>query len=126
MVDTLQASLIAFAHEGLSRKDLETRGNLYDLIVDLAVEVANNEVLESFSMAKQIGIVAITCLHQDLLLSADTACTVGHRSMQQLLNSEIASLNSSSTIDIFAAAAEHPSGTLPLNTHVFSWFVNCR
>jgi hypothetical protein len=102
--------------EALLREDIGTGGDFCGLVVDLAVEVANNVVLESFRMAKQIGLEAITFLHQDLLLLTDTACTVAHRGMQQLL-SEFASLNSSSTIDLSAAAAEHPSGTLSLQTH---------
>jgi hypothetical protein len=102
--------------EGLLREDIEKGGDFCRLVVDLAVEVANNVVLESFSAAKQIGLDSITLLFQDLVMSADSACTVAHRGMQQLLDGEFASMDSASTIDLSAAAAaaEQPSGTCPL------------
>jgi hypothetical protein len=98
--------------EGLLRDEVETGGDICGVVVNLAVEVANYAVLASFNAAKQVGLEAITLIHHDLLFSADSACTVAHRGMQQLLEGEVSSLNSSSTIDLSAAAPEHPSGTL--------------
>jgi hypothetical protein len=105
--------------QGLLRQDIGTGGDFCGRVVDLAVEVSNYVVLESFHAAEHIGLEAITLLYQDLILSADSACTVAHRGMQQLLAGEVASMDSSSTIDLSAAAAsaaaaaaaEHASGS---------------
>jgi hypothetical protein len=102
--------------EGLLRKDIGTGGDFCGLVVDLAVRVANNVVLASFNAAKQIGLESITLLHQDLILPADSACTVAHRGMQQLLEGEVASMDSFSTIDL-SVFASHPSGTCLLHSH---------
>jgi hypothetical protein len=103
--------------QGLLRDDIEKGGDFCRLVVDLAVEVSNNVVLESFSAAKQIGLKSMTLLFQDLVLSAESACTVAHRGMQQLLDGEVAAMDSSSTIDLSTAAVEQPSGTCPLLNH---------
>jgi hypothetical protein len=103
--------------EALLREDIGKGGDFCGLVVDLAVEVANTVVLASFSAAKQVGLEVIISLQQDLILTADSACSVAHRGMQQLLEGEVASMDSSSTIDLSEAAAERPSGALPLDTH---------
>jgi hypothetical protein len=102
--------------EGLLREEAETGGNICGLVVDLAVEVANYIVLASFNAAKQLGLDSITLLGHHLLTTADSACTAAHRGVQQLLDAGMTSLQSSSTIDLSAAAAEHPSGTSPLHS----------
>jgi hypothetical protein len=102
--------------EGLLMEDIATGGNLCGLVVDLAVESANYAVLASFTAAKQIGLESITLLHQDLVLAADSACTVAYRDMQQLLKGGAVSTDSPSTIDLSAAAAGHPFGMRPLHT----------
>jgi hypothetical protein len=104
--------------EGLLQKESEKGGDICHLVVGLAIEVANDIVLESFRAAKQVGTEAMTLLYQDSVLLADSACTVAHRGMQQLLEGEVASLDSSSTIDLSAAAAKHPSGTCSLHSDV--------
>jgi hypothetical protein len=101
----------------LLREEMQKGGDFCGLVVDLAIEVANNIVLESLSAAKQIGLEAMTMLYQDIVLSADSACTVAHRGMQQLLDGELASMDSSSTIDLSAGTAGQPSGTHPLHNH---------
>jgi hypothetical protein len=102
--------------EMLSGADIEKGGDFCGRVVDLAVEVSNNIVLASFNTAKRIGLEAITLLYSDLIISADSACTVAHRGMQQLLDGAVATMDSSSTIDLSAAAAEDPSGTLSLHS----------
>jgi hypothetical protein len=102
--------------EGLLREEVETGGDICGLVVDLAVEVANYIVLASFNAAKQIGLESITLLGNHLLTTADSACTVAHRGMQQLLDAGLSSVQSSSTIDLSAAAAEHASGMPPLHS----------
>jgi hypothetical protein len=101
--------------KSLLKDEVETGGDICGVVVNLAVQVANHAVLASFNAAMQIGLEAITLNHHDSLFSADSACTVGHRGLQQLLEGKVASLNSFSTIDLSAAVAEHPSGTLFLN-----------
>jgi hypothetical protein len=104
--------------QGLLRDEIVTGGNFCRLVVDLAVEVAHYVVMASFSAAKRIGLESITLLHQNLVFTAESACTVAHRGMQQLLEGKVAAMDSSCTIDLSAAAAaEHNSGTLPLHTH---------
>jgi hypothetical protein len=100
----------------LLREVVDTGGDICGLVVDLAVEVANYIVLASFNAAKQIGLDSITLLGHHLLTTADSACTAAHRGVQQLLDAGATSLQSSSTIDLSAAAAEHPSGTSPLHS----------
>jgi hypothetical protein len=102
--------------EGLLREEAETGGDICGLVVDLAVEVANYIVLASFNAAQQIGLDSITLLGNHLLTTADSACTAAHRGVQQLLDAGMTSLHSSSTIDLSAAAADHPSGTSPLHS----------
>jgi hypothetical protein len=102
--------------EGFLREDIETGGDFCGLVVDLAFEVDNNIVLASYNAAKQIGLEAITLLHQDLILSADSACTVALRGMQQLLEGKLASMDSSARIDLSAATSQHTSGTCLLHT----------
>jgi hypothetical protein len=105
-------SSFAMQMGGLLRGEAEIGGDFCGLVVDLAVEVANNAALASFNAARSIGLQSATLLHQDIFLMADTACTAAYRGMQQLLDEEVLGLNSSFTIDLSAAAAaEEPSGT---------------
>jgi hypothetical protein len=104
--------------EALLREEIATAGDFCRQVVDLAVEVASYVVLASFTAAKQIGLQSLTLLHQDLISSADSACNIAHRGMQQLLEGEVAAMDSSSTIDLSAASAERPSGTCPLYANV--------
>jgi hypothetical protein len=102
--------------EMLLREEIEKGGDFCGHVVKLAVEVANNIVLASFNTVKRIGLEAITLLHHDLIISADSACTAAHQGMQQLLDGAAALKDSSSTIDLSAATAEQPSGTRSLHT----------
>jgi hypothetical protein len=106
--------------EGLLKEETETGGDFCGLVVDLAVEAANNAVLGTFHAAQHIGLKSFTFLQQELLVAADTTCAAAYRGMQQLLDREVVALNSSSTIDLFAAS-EDPSGT-PL----LSCYLRCR
>jgi hypothetical protein len=108
---------VSIQMEALMREEIRTAGDFCRQVVDLAAEVSRTVVPASFSAAKLIGLEGITLLHQDLISSADSACSIAHRGMQQLLEGEVAAMDSSSTIDLSAAAAERPSGTLPLNTY---------
>jgi cysteine sulfinate desulfinase/cysteine desulfurase-like protein len=102
----------------LLSEEIGKGGDFCGRVVKLAVEVANNIVLASFNTVQRIGLEVITLLHHDLIISADSACTVAHRGMQQLLDGVVASKDSSSTIDFSSAAAEHSSGTRSLHTPV--------
>jgi hypothetical protein len=100
---------------GLLRGEIGTGGDFCGLVVDLAIKSANIVVLALLNAAQKIGLEAIALTNQGFLLAADSACTAAYRGLQQLLDGEVASLNSSLTIDLSAAAAEHPSGTPPLH-----------
>jgi hypothetical protein len=102
--------------EMLLREDIDTGSDFCGRVVKLAVKVSNDIVLASFNAVKRIGLEAITLLYHDFIISADSACTVAHRGMQQLLDGIVASKDSSYTIDLSAATAEHPSGAHPLYT----------
>jgi hypothetical protein len=104
--------------EGLLREEAETGGDICGLVVDLAVEVASYIMLASLNAAKQIGLESITLLGHQLLTTADSACAAAHRGVQQLLDVGVTSLHSSSTIDLSAAADEHPSGMSPLQSRI--------
>lgn len=98
--------------EGLLIEAVETGGDFCGRVVNIAVEVANKLVLASVDATQYIGLDSVMWLDQDFLLAADTSCTVAFRGMQKLLDGSIALQNSSSTIDLTAAASDESSGTL--------------
>lgn len=83
-----------------------------DRVVDVAVEATNTALLASFDAAQRIDVGSVFFLDEAFFVSADTACTATFQALQKSLDGEFTLQNSSSTIDLSAAAAEGSSGAL--------------
>lgn len=99
---------------GLLTLDLDIGINYCERVVATAVEAANNAVFSSLSAAERLGLDTAAFLQNELVVAADTSCTAEYRGIQMLLHGETSSLNSSSTIDLGAAAAEESGGAILL------------
>lgn len=93
-------------------EDIQTGRDLCGRVVDLAVEVSNTALLSSFDAARYIGLDGLNFLYEEFFFTADTACNAVFREIQELLDGEVASQNSSSTIDLDAATGDDTSGTV--------------
>ena len=91
---------------------LDIGSNFCERVVDVAVEAANNAVFSSIDTAERLGLESAAVLQNELVVAADTSCNAAYRGIQMLMEGEQASMNSTSTIDLGAAAAEGPSGTI--------------
>lgn len=111
-------TLNVLQHGGLLTETVQTGGDFCGRVVDLATEAANTALISSFNAAQYIGLQSATLLYDEFALAADTACTVAFRGIQQLLNEDVASQNSSSTIDLTAAAAAEDSHGTALGSPV--------
>jgi hypothetical protein len=97
--------------EALLRESIAMGGDFCGRVVDLAAEIANTIVLALLETAWHIGVESVTFMDLGFLLAADTACTASYQGIQQLLDNELSSQDSSSTIDLPAASAGATSGT---------------
>lgn len=77
---------------GLLEEDIKTGGSFCSRVVDLAVEVADAQVLLSFEASKSLGLESIAFLESSLLFIADTGCNAASRSAEALLDEHIVSL----------------------------------
>jgi hypothetical protein len=96
--------------EALLKESVTTGGDFCDRVVDIAVQVSNAVVVASFDTARQIGLQSVAFMDQDFLLVADTACMASYRGIQQLLDEELSSQDSSSTLELPTAAAAAAGG----------------
>ena len=69
-------------------------------------------VFSSLNAAEHLGFDSAAFLENELVVAADTSCNAAYRGIQMLMEGEQATLNSASTIDLGAAAAENPDGTI--------------
>lgn len=103
---------------GLLSEALEIGSNFCMRVVDIGVQAANNAVFSSLIAAESLGLDPAGSLQTHLVIAADTACNAAYRGIQLLMQEEQMSLNSTSTIDLGAAATDHPDGrSLTCVTH---------
>ena len=95
---------------GLLSEALEVGSNFCTRVLDIAVQGANNAVFSSLTAAESLGLDPAGFLENDLVIAADTACNAAYRGIRLLMEEEQMSLNSTSTIDLGAAATDHPDG----------------
>lgn len=85
--------------EVLLQEDLDIGADICRLLVDVAVEASDTLLLQVSGVMQHLGLESVS-LGEQLLLAADTACTVAHRGTQKLLDESILESDSSSTIDL--------------------------
>jgi hypothetical protein len=90
---------------GLLRERVEIGGDFCNRVVDLAIETANAAVQGTLEAAQHVGLSSATFLNGGFLLAAETACAATYRGIQQMLDGELTSQKSSSTIDLDASTS---------------------
>ena len=88
---------------------VDTAGDICKNVVDLFIASTNQAVMSSHEAAVRLGLEE-SHVEPDALASAETACTVEHRGIQQMLDGSIVEQDNSSTIDLSAATASDLSG----------------
>lgn len=97
---------------GLIEELASTGGDFCGQVIDNAVQAANDALLLLLHTTQYLNLETVVTLTGDLAATADTLCTIEHRSIEKILDGDAASQNSSDTIDLHAATAEDPSGAI--------------